>query len=321
MLSDIVNVLKFLTESQTRDTIAAITQIASREQSNWKKNLHSMKQQFRISDWAKINAFTNDLFERVANTGISETKIHRFTTIYSELVDNAYSHGCKDNKKGKVTIQCIYSKWFIQLEVTDNGKGFDLEKTLNAVRNERTQLIRHGKSGLEIVIELSDKVEVKKSRVSVVIAGEDRIKILTSSEKLNYKDLLVVTVEEDNQWSFLFPSWEPLRETLEAATQPYVLVRFDKSFHVDLNDSEVTIKTRPETRVNTNSSIRQTKPRRTVIPIITEYALDKKHYFAYITRDRWVYNDLKRLEDNSDGIKNLRIFQNEGEAREWLKNC
>lgn len=322
MLSDFLSVLKFLTDSQTRDTIKAISQVASHKQSDWKKNVYSMREQFKISEWVKINAFSNDLFQRIKNTGISESKFQRFTTIYSELVDNAYNHGCGGKNNCKVTIQCLFSKWFIQLEVADDGRGFDLKKVLQKVDDERADSrIRHGQSGIELILELSDSVEVKKSRVLVVIAGEDRIKIKTTVVGLEKREMCIVTIEEDEQWSFLSPSWEPLRDTLETITQPLILVRFGKPTTMKDEGPALPQKFYP---MDSSGVMGVTKPRRKAKPIITECALDKNHYFAYVTPERWVYDDLKKLENSDDDendIKNLRFFRNENDAISWLKEC
>lgn len=329
MLSDILNILKFFTDSQTRDTMKAIKMVASSRQKDWRKNVHHVREQFSIANWMKINAFTNDLFERVQNTDISQEKYRRFTTVYSELINNAHDYGCRTNPKCKIIVDCIYSRWFIQLEIKDGGNGFDLHDSLEAVQKQRDEGKRKGKSGLEIVMDLSDKFEVKKTCIVVVIAGEDRIKTHTAIEKINEADLLLVTVEEDREWSFLAPSWQPLRDTLEKATQPLILVRFGKSSEKsnervivlgnfgEKHSSEAYTKAQqPKEKffIEDSHVMRITNVRGRAKPIIIDCALDKNHHFAYITPDRWVYDDLKELE-----TANLKFFRNTKDAYYWLR--
>lgn len=227
MIADILSILKFITDAQTRDTVKAIAQATSRNQDDWRKYVYVMKGQFRDSEWINIDAFTNELFRRVKDTGITETKFSRFRSVYTELIDNAHQYGGNATKK-IVSINCIFSKWFIQIEIKDNGKGFNLGESLTKVRLDKMEGLREGKSGLELVSELCDKLEVKKSRVTAVIAGEDRIQVLTKTEKIGKAELLEITVVEDEQWSFLPPSWESFRDVIEKAIQPLVLIRFGR---------------------------------------------------------------------------------------------
>lgn len=313
MLSDILNIFKFITDSSTRETIQSIARIASERQVDWKKNVFSMKGEFRLSDWFKINAFTNELFRRVRETGISDSKYDRFTTVYTELVENAYHHGCNKKKRCKVKISCIFSKWFIQLEVADTGKGFSISDIEERIRQEKRTESRIGlkKTGLEVVLELSDNLEIKKkSRVIVVIAGENRVKIHETIEKAEGKNILVVTVEEDSQWSFLYPSWEPLRDALERTEEPLILVRFGR---LKVEDTSPVV---PQKKfVPDNSSLRITKRARQALPVILECALNRNSLYAYVLSDRWVYDNFSEFE-----TENLHFFRNESNAKAWLLN-
>lgn len=317
MISDILSILKFITDSQTRDTIKAITQATSKKQSDWKNHIFVEKGDFKENNWVNIDVFTNNLFQHVRDTGISETKFRRFTSAYTELIDNAYQHGGIKSNKGSVSINCIFSKWFIQIEVKDSGNGFDLHESLEKVRSDRDDGLRDGKSGLELVRELCDKVEVKKTRVVAVIAGEDRMHVLSKVDKVGKVDLLEVTVIEDEQWSFLPPSWEPFRDAIEKANQPLILVRFGKMQSRAEGSSVPMAKDVFFVENSVMTVVRRTLVgRRKMRPIIVECALNKNHYYGYVTPDRWVYDDLKELETD-----NLKFFRNIRDANIWLQEC
>jgi anti-sigma regulatory factor (Ser/Thr protein kinase)/ribosomal protein L40E len=313
MLTDIISLLKVATDPKTRDTITAIIGVASRKQPNWKEQIRVEGYQFTPENSATINAFTNELFRKVLKTGISQGKLERFTTVYSELINNAYYHGCQGKSKWKIIVRCVYSRWFIQLEVSNSGDGFDIQAAMRKVAEERGNGKRHGKSGLELVRDLTDSMYVdgKKSKISIVIAGENRINITTSEELHNKYNLLVVTWKDNEDWSFLIPDWEPLNEVLTKATQSLILIRFGthsgddsaevRSKKINSPDGEIDIGKKSTTKI------------RAAKPIITECALDTDHLFAYIISEKWVYEELVELE-----TENLRFFRNESEAKHWL---
>ena len=316
MLSDILSVLKFATDPQTRNILNAIITVAARKQPDWKKQIQTENFEFNQSNWAMLSAFTNELFQNIRVTNISPTKLSRFKTIYTELINNAYHHGCKERNKWKIGIKCVYSRWFIQLEVKDDGKGFLVDSVLQNVNRERLEGTRQGKSGLELVRDLSDSmfVQGRQSNVSIVIAGNDRIGISTKTEKYGKHDMLIITWVDNNEWSFLSPDWEPLSNTLNSAIQQLILVKFDTP-RKDLIERSIEMSTErkigmpPDEQEKTFS----TQDVKKVRPIITECGSDKSHLFAYIISSDWVYHELKELE-----TPNLEIFRNELDARKWL---
>jgi anti-sigma regulatory factor (Ser/Thr protein kinase) len=322
MLSDILSVLRFATDPQTQNTLNAIASAASRKQPNWKAQVKLEQFKFDQSNWAMLGAFTNELFQNIKATNVSQTKLNRFKTIYTELVNNAYHHGCKDRSRWKIGIKCIYSRWFIQLAIKDDGKGFLVDSALKKVRGERLDGTRQGRSGLELVRDLSDSmfVDGKESMITIVVSGNDRIGISTTTEKHGKYNMLIVTWVDNDEWSFLAPDWEPLSNTLASATQQLIMIRFDTP-----SPTMVDVEMSLENGVIPNKKIgvpgedeeegRQfsTQEMKKARPIITECGSDKSHLFAYIISSNWVYEELKELETS-----NLRIFRTEPDARNWL---
>ena len=58
----------------------------------------------------------------------NEFKDVRF--LYNEIVTNAFEHGLKNITDGQVKIKMTLTPAYMKLEVTDNGKGFDLNQEL-----------------------------------------------------------------------------------------------------------------------------------------------------------------------------------------------
>jgi anti-sigma regulatory factor (Ser/Thr protein kinase) len=320
MLTDIISILKFATDPQTRNTVGAILNAASQKKPNWKAQIQLESFEFNQSNWALINAFTNELFRKISATKISRTKLSRFKSVYTELLNNAYNHGCKGKSRWKISVKCIYSRWFIQLEVKDNGKGFIVDSALEKVKNERWNDERKGRSGLELARDLSDSIFIdgKNSRITIVIAGEDRINIYKSIEKHGKHDLLIITWADKDEWSFLAPDWEPLSNILNSATQRLILVRFASPSRAD--EAQVGTKAigvppveKEDEEYEEVDKDFSTQELRQARPIITECGLDTNHLFAYIISSYWAYTDLKELE-----TENLRFFRNEPDAKNWL---
>ena len=317
MIGDILNILKFVTDTNTRETVKAFTDVAARHQKNWRRQIHSVSGKFTVAEWVKINVFTNELFQQIAEVGLSSSKLKRFKTIYSELIDNAYHHGCKKRQKCRVTVKCVYSKWFIQLEVVDSGEGYDFDEAQQKIEQERIEGKRTGKSGIEVVKEIADIFEVHKARVLVVIAGEDRIRVRTKIEDMGQKELVTIFVETDPDWSFLSPDWTPFREAFDEHKQDLVLVRFgvaaDKPDSLIPKETKIVLAPEPREFRDNDDMLGPTTTRRVFKKIITE-AADINRYFAYVIPSHWVFHDMNELQ-----AENLKLFQTEDDARVWLE--
>lgn len=316
MITDVLGMLQFATNPNTRATLSAILNAASRRQPNWQTQIQVAGGTFTPSNWPMISAFTNDLFLKVSATGMSRTKFERFQAVYQELISNAYDHGCAKRSRWTISVKCIFCRWYVQLEVKDDGKGFLVHEALDKVAHERANGERQGRSGLELVQTLSDSVYVRgrNSHVTVVIAGEDRIRIRTSCERLGNSDLLIVIWLDEEEWSFLVPDWKPLKDVLDTASQPLILVKFARGSSAD--ETETYPKPIEVPDDERDPAVPATKLFRKAWPIIKQCALDESHYFAYLvsTQWTWVYDDLRSMETS-----NLRFFFSELEARQWLE--
>lgn len=301
MISTIIDILKYFTSSDTRDTVKSISQFASSLQGNWKKHIYITKANFSNANWGKIDAFSNNLFDMILEQGVSEDMYERFESVYIELVKNSYNHGILARNDYKCRIKCIYSRWFIQLEISDNNKNFNFLEALKKVELERNRNERIHTSGLEIVEELTDSRIIKNGKIIAVFVGEKKVKITKDAITIQGRDILCINVVNPPSWSFLSPSWEPLQDAINRNDRKFVLIRIGYSFGSPSEDEHRKTRT-----VDTEAL-------RAVSSVISHYAPQENHWFAYLVDTLRTYKSLKKLEG-----RNTRIFINENEAISWL---
>lgn len=304
MISTIIDLLKYFTSSETRDTVRSISQFASSLQSDWKKHIYVAKADFYNANWGTIDAFSNNLFDMILDTGISEEMYERFEDVYIELINNSYNHGILVKNNYKCRVKCIFSRWFIQLEVSDNNKKFNFFEALDEVLLERNKNERKHISGLEMVYQLSDNLIVKNGKIIAIFVGEKRIKITKDLIRFQNRRVLRITILNPPNWSFLSPSWQPLRDAIDQEEQRFVLVRIGHSFR-ELDEDD-RMKNRLNRRVDTATM-------RAVSSVISHYSPQEHRWFAYLVDSVRIYNRLKDLEE-----RNTKIFISENEALSWL---
>ena len=202
MLSGIVDFLKFLVDSDTRDALSAVSKIASRKNKNWKSEIKTASAKFSGDESYKVSEFANYLLSEMQTVGIASEEVRKFETVFTELIHNAFEHGCQESNNCKIRIRCDYSRWFIRLEVSDQGKGFDFNKELQAEYDEL--------HGLKLVKSLAYKFKANKKGnvLTVFLISRDKIKTQTSIERYQGKTILCIDISSRAAWNYLVESWE-----------------------------------------------------------------------------------------------------------------
>lgn len=104
-------------------------------------------------------------------------------TIYTELVENAFDHGCVIG--GKVSIQIEITSAFFRIIVEDTGKGFDYRKELDAIKHEKSD--RERRRGLLQILNITKNITYNESG--------NRVKAVVYRKSANSK---IVTNDSDN---------------------------------------------------------------------------------------------------------------------------
>jgi len=290
VVTEVLSLLKFVTDKQTRDTVQSIAQKVSSRDKDWIKSIRRMSGRFAPSDIARIDMFANSLIAELKRVGLSDDKIRKFYIVFSELVHNAFKHGCKGLRRCKIAISCIYSPWFVEIEVQDQGKGFDLEDVLQSKASRRS---RPGRSGLQLVRDLVDNLttNAKGNRVVALITGGGRIAATPSIERYGGEELCIITLREDDEWHFLAPNWQVLQQTLDRVTQEFIMVTWGDA------------KQNPYDTACLGG----------LVPVITGCRITVEKVYAFVRSFDWILQDLQELSS-----ANLRFFENEHDARNWL---
>ena len=216
MLSDILSFLRFITDPDTRSTLASLSHFASGTNKTWKDDIKTATAKFSGEEPYKMNAFANFLLDEIRSIGIPSEEIQEFEIVFTELINNAFEHGCKHSKNCQVTIRCNYSRWFIRLEVSDSGKGFDFERTL-------AQGDQHG---LQIIKKLAYKFKANKkgNTLTAFLLGHDTLKILPVVKKYRGHEILIMNVTGKEEWRYMVTNWEPLRKAVKYSSQRLILI-------------------------------------------------------------------------------------------------
>jgi len=292
MIDEILSFLRFATDPKTRETISTISQVVSASNRDWEKEIQTRKAKFACEESYKVGAFVNHLLDEMKNSGVSPEKITKFRIVFTELIGNAFQHGCKNSHGGKIRIRCTYSRWFIRLEIADPGRGFNLSETLQKQLEADTgEKVQHG---LTLVNNLTYALRTNKrgNVVTAFLASQDSMDIVPAVEKYKGQEILVVTVTDRQEWQYLMASWEPLLHAVENTRQDLVLIRFqDMSLTTD----------------------RVRKMEKYVVRELNEHF--GKRYALVVSSEDERYFELSKF--NSD---NFRVFDElqTDEARQWL---
>lgn len=90
-------------------------------------------------------------------THLDEIQTHKLMVSLTEAVNNAIIHGNKSDTTKKVIVVCEFQREQLVITITDQGKGFKLDKVKNPLKEEN--LLRTSGRGIFLMRTLMDKVE------------------------------------------------------------------------------------------------------------------------------------------------------------------
>lgn len=214
MFNDILLFLKFIVDPNARDTLSGILSFVSKTQKNWRKDVKTIKAEFIGNETYALSVYANSLLGEFEKIGLSDNKISDFNIIFSELVNNAFEHGCKFTDKCHVKITCTYSRWFIQLQVSDSGKGFNLASSVQTddfwkFSEQDKKVTKHG---LQIVNNLAIRLYTNKrgNSVTAILSGQDSMSVAPAIQKYKNQELLVIHISTEQAWHYVVADWKPL---------------------------------------------------------------------------------------------------------------
>lgn len=220
MVFEIVSFLRFITDPDTRGTITAISNYVSQSRKNWRDELKTATAKFSGDEKFKASIFANHLLNDLKTLEVDSEEIEKFRLVFTELINNAFEHGCKNAKNCRVTIRCDYSRWFIRLEVSDSGKGFDFGTALSQQRetSEHHGLLVVSKSAHHF------KANKKGNTLTALLVNNNEVRIFPTVQKYKGQSLLFIKVEDKSDWYYMISDWEPLKRAVASASQKLILI-------------------------------------------------------------------------------------------------
>jgi len=113
---------------------------------------------------AKIENFVKQISKKLR---FDDGTMYRLLLACTEAVNNAIIHGNKANPEKKVIIRCIVKGQSLNIDVTDEGKGFN-SKILQDPRDEKNLMKEHGR-GIFLMRSMMDKVIFKRLKTGYVV--------------------------------------------------------------------------------------------------------------------------------------------------------
>jgi serine/threonine-protein kinase RsbW len=110
-----------------------------------------------LSELQRVESFLKDLFTEFE---LPAKYFNKVLLCVSEAVVNAIKHGNKSNVHKKVSISVWCNDREVQIQVEDEGEGFDIVKLEDPTKKEN--LRKESGRGIYIIKKLTDKLEYNK---------------------------------------------------------------------------------------------------------------------------------------------------------------
>jgi serine/threonine-protein kinase RsbW len=129
-----------------------------------KQNVFHLTLRSNSSQIAKVEPFLNKVNRTLH---LDEIQFHKLMVSVTEAVNNAIIHGNKSDPSKRVIVICeIRSGWLVVI-VSDQGKGFKIERVSSPIKDEN--VLKESGRGIFLMKTLMDKViyDVNQSGVQV----------------------------------------------------------------------------------------------------------------------------------------------------------
>jgi serine/threonine-protein kinase RsbW len=117
------------------------------------------------SDRENLNVVENAIDTLSNETGIGQDSYGRIMVSTMEAVNNAIIHGNKSDEGKYVEIKIHFENGFLEVTVTDEGKGFKPSEVPDPTRPENIESLEG--RGIFLMSKLSDGIEFNKKGNSV----------------------------------------------------------------------------------------------------------------------------------------------------------
>lgn len=132
------------------------------DRSGFSKSLKGNKVFIKIpSQIQYIRKVSDRILDGLSSYGVNSEDIFDIRLCVEEAVRNAIVHGNRSDKKRRVTVSYRLDNDAINIEIEDEGKGFDHKAVPDPTKDEN--IMKNSGRGVYIIKKLMDKVEFNKN--------------------------------------------------------------------------------------------------------------------------------------------------------------
>ena len=122
----VIDLLKLLLSKDSRETVGFVLK-KLRSAPEWRKDVVLLQEKFTRKQKLQIPVLVSHVVDLLSGKGWEYEDIQTAKFMLSELTDHAFEHGIQASPKAAVTVRVQASSDFIEMVVSDPGKGFDLQ--------------------------------------------------------------------------------------------------------------------------------------------------------------------------------------------------
>lgn len=204
----IFEIIKLLTSKDFREVVSEIHKL--RKSNNWKDGIQSYKGKFTKETKEESKLLIDDCARLLIEKKWSDKDIQNVRFIFWELMNNAFEYVGEE-----IIVRLTFSQSFIRFEITDKGKGFNLDEELRkqgALESSNYKELR----GLGMICRITPEISntQKKNQHTIkalLLKGQGNIEVK------NYDDITIFILNGsayDNEyfWNKFVNKLNSLRE-------------------------------------------------------------------------------------------------------------
>ena len=192
MFEIFLNTAKFIVSDDVRKSTSSLIDMIHRSP-EWQKDICTMNARIQNKYYEQAIFLLDLTMSKMQNMEFKKSSIDDFKIVFSELIRNAFNHGCKeDNDEVKITIEI--TKTFVSLIVINPKKRkFLIEPIIknNLIKLQNNPNMLSGR-GLLLVRQLTDSFIMVNDNTGVkIVIYSDRVILKTDI----IEDLIILNIE------------------------------------------------------------------------------------------------------------------------------
>jgi len=204
----ILEIIKLLTSKDFREIVSELYKI--RKSNDWKDGIQTYKGNFRKEAVEESKLLIDDCARILVDKKWTDKDLQNVRFIFWELMNNAFEY-----VGNEVNVKLTFSQSFIRFEISDKGKGFDINEELKrqgAYENTDYKELRGLGMICRITPEISNTIKKNQHTIKVVLLkGQGNIEV-RNHENITIFVLNGSAYDNEYFWSKFATKLNSLRE-------------------------------------------------------------------------------------------------------------